>query len=222
MGTLQDLFSDAVVVVETRHTQPDPSMLWPEEREALGLVGEKRFRDYVLGRWCARRAIEQLGLQPGPILSGGRRQPLWPAGVVGSITHTTAYVAAAVASDQSRTSVGIDAEPDEPLPSGVLDRVARTEDLTWVNSGADLGVGHPDRLLFCAKEAIYKAWFPVAGTWLGFGDARLSVDPARQTFQAEILIDGPLATVEGRFASIGGVILAGVEVGPVPGTDLGP
>jgi 4'-phosphopantetheinyl transferase EntD len=210
--SLQDLFSDAVVAIETRRCQPDESMLWPEEREALGPVGARRFRDYALGRWCARQAIERLGMEPAPILRGSKRQPLWPAGVVGTITHTSGYAAAAVASDLQLRSIGIDAEPDEPLPGGVLGRIARPEDLEWVHGSVGLGVGHRDRLLFSAKEAVYKAWFPVAGTWLGFADARLSVDPVAQTFRADILVDGPLASVDGRFAAIGGMIVTSVEV----------
>ena len=55
---------------------------------------------------------------------GAKREPLWPAGVVGSITHCDGYRAAAVARATDLATVGIDAEPHEPLPDGVLAAIA--------------------------------------------------------------------------------------------------
>lgn len=214
MSGLHTLFSDAVVVVETRDPELDESRLWPEERAALGEVVDGRRWDWVMGRRCARRAIETLGLEPSPVLSGERREPLWPGGVVGAITHTAGYAAAAVARAGEVVALGIDAEPDEPLPQGVLRRVALEAEQEWIAAwkpGAAT-VGHIDRLLFSAKESIYKAWYPVAGTWLGFDDALVRVDIETSTFEAEILVDGPLRSLTGRFATHEGILTTAIEV----------
>ncbi len=209
---LQDLLSDAVIAVETRAPEVDESLLWPEEREAIGEVVPGRWWDWVMGRLCARRALEELGIEPAPILSGDKREPLWPGEAVGAITHTRGYAAAAVALAADVVAVGIDAEPDEPLPEGVLARVTGPEERDWVASASDLGVGHPDRLVFSAKESVYKAWYPRARRWLGFEDARVHVEPTTASFTVEILVDGPLSVVRGRYGSIDGVLLTAVEV----------
>ena len=81
---------------------------------------------------------------------------------------------------------------------------------------------HWDRLLFCMKEAIYKAWFPLTGRWLGFEDAMVSVAPAEGTFSARLLVPGPV--VAGREASVfagrwivdDGIALAAITVSPSP------
>ncbi len=212
MESLQDLFSDAVSSVDTRESILDQSLLWPEEAALIGDVVEGRRWDWVMGRRCARQAIEGLGIEPVAVLTGSKREPVWPTGIVGSITHTSGYAAAAVARHHEVFGVGLDAEPDEPLPRGVLRRVAVEAERDWLASGADLGVSNPDRLLFCIKEAIYKAWYPLAQRWLGFEDAQITVDPGRRSFEAEILVDGPLSTVTGRYGLLGGVLLAVVEL----------
>lgn len=210
MTALPDLLT-AAVAVETRSIEVDDSLLWPEERASIGDVVEGRFRDHVLGRRCARLALEELGVDPAPILIGDHRQPLWPPNIVGAITHTTGYVAAAVARKADVGSVGIDAEPDLPLPNGVLRRIARSEDSAWLDSGADFGVVDPGRLLFSAKEAVYKTWFPLAERWLGFGDAYLEVDAGERSFRAHITIDGPVESLDGRYLVVDGIVITAIE-----------
>jgi 4'-phosphopantetheinyl transferase EntD len=55
---------------------------------------------------------------------------------------------------------------------------------------------HWDRLLFCAKESVYKVWFPLAQCWLGFEDAVLEIDPAGRTFDARVLVPWPRVTTD--------------------------
>ncbi len=210
-SAIQELLTAAVAAVETRDDEVDESLLWPEERAAIGQVVPGRWWDWVMGRRCARRAIAELGVDPRPVLTGERREPLWPAEVVGAITHTRGYAAAAVARATDVVAVGIDAEPDEPLPAGVLERVSHPDEREWVAAARDLGVAHPDRLLFSAKESVYKAWYPLARRWLGFEQARIHVEAGAGVFEAEILVDGPLSVVSGRYASVGGVLLTAVE-----------
>jgi 4'-phosphopantetheinyl transferase EntD len=81
--------------------------------------------------------------------------------------------------------------------------------------GTDL---HWDRLLFSAKESVYKAWFPLTGRWLGFEDAHLTFDPDDGTFSARILIDGattdgpPLTGFTGRYLVRDGYVLTAIAV----------
>ena len=121
-----------------------------------------------------REALASLGQAPGPITAGPSREPKWPSGLVGSITHTNGFRAAAVAPQSVVASIGIDAEQNEPLPDGIEKLVCVEGELEML---AALTGARPEvqwgRLLFSAKESIYKAWYPLTNRWLGFDDVRL-------------------------------------------------
>lgn len=185
-----------VVSEDTREDPPD-AMLFPEEEARLARAVEKRRREFTTARVCARRAMARLGLPPAPVLPGPHGEPLWPPGVVGSMTHCAGYRGAALARSGEVIAIGIDTEPNDVLPDGVLRHIATKDEERWV---PELMRAHPgvhwDRLLFSAKESVYKAWFPLAQRWLGFEDATLTVDPVGGTFVARLLVPGP--TVAGR------------------------
>src|SRR5262249_9142945 len=113
-------------------------------------------------------------------------------GVVGSITHCAGYRAAAVALTGDLAAIGIDAEPHAPLPGGVLTMVASQSEQEML---ARLTAGAPgycwDKILFSAKESVFKAWFPTTGRWLGFADAEIELDQSG-TFAARLLVPGPV------------------------------
>ena len=156
---------------------PEPAGLMPEEEAAIARAVEKRRREFGLGRQCARAALARLGMPPVAIPQGPKRQPLWPAGVVGSITHCAGYCAAAVARSADVAGVGIDAEVrSRKLGDGVVERVTIPEEREWIaRQPAD---GTPwEMIVFSAKESVYKAWFPMTGAWLGFEDARIEIGP---------------------------------------------
>jgi 4'-phosphopantetheinyl transferase EntD len=192
---IEELLPAHVVAVESRVDLDAP--LAPEEEAVVARAVDKRRREYTTVRACARAAFERLGVEPVPVPSGDKGEPVWPAGVVGSLTHCDGYRACAIARGGDVLSLGIDAEPNAPLPDGLLADIARPEELPWLerHSRAEPLVCW-DRLLFSAKESVYKAWFPLARRWLGFEDATLTVDREAGTFHARVLVEGPL--VEGR------------------------
>jgi 4'-phosphopantetheinyl transferase EntD len=139
--------------------------------------------------------------------------------VVGTITHCDGYRAAAVAHARDVLTLGLDAEPDGPLPGGVLDAVSLAEERDRLPGLAAAAPQVPwDRLLFCAKEAVYKAWFPLAGRWLGFEEAVITFTPDAGTFTARLLAPGPavggrpLDGFSGRWLARGGLLLAAIAV----------
>lgn len=98
--------------------------------------------------------------------------------MVGSITHCQGYRAAVAAPASLMAAVGIDAEPAGPLPRGVLALITSEAERTHLAHLASADPSTPwDRLLFSAKEAAYKAWYPATGIWLGFRDATLTLFP---------------------------------------------
>ncbi|GGV06898.1 hypothetical protein GCM10010275_53570 [Streptomyces litmocidini] len=160
---------------------PRPPWLFAEEEALMARAAPGRRREFATARLCAHRALAGLGVAAAPLLRGRRGAPAWPAGTVGSITHCAGYRGAAVASAAGFLGLGIDAEPHAPLPSGVREEVvfgperarlrelaARRPDIAW------------DRLLFSAKESVYKAWSGYGGAWLGFEEAEVSwrLDPS--------------------------------------------
>ncbi|UPK75768.1 4'-phosphopantetheinyl transferase superfamily protein [Nocardioidaceae bacterium SCSIO 66511] len=166
--------TEHVHVVETR-VDRDVTLLGLEHQAIAGAVPGRR-AEFGTVRWCARVALNELGLAAVPIVPGEMGAPTWPDGVVGAMTHCTGYRAAALGRASDVAALGIDAEPNEPLPDGVLGVVARSEEVKALATLPQSGVAW-DRVLFSAKESVYKAWFPLAGRWLGFEDATMSVYP---------------------------------------------
>lgn len=165
--------------------------------------------------WASRRY---------PIGAGPRREPVWPVGVAGTITHCDGYRAAAVSRTTDLAGIGIDAEPNAPLPPGVADAVTTAGESAMLAelSAADPAV-HWDRLLFSAKESTYKAWFPLTGRMLDFDGALLTIDPETRSFRARLLVDGrrrdggtPLTSFTGRLMTAGGLVLTAIAVPAAP------
>jgi 4'-phosphopantetheinyl transferase EntD len=186
----------AEVACAEAFTDPPEGLLFPAEAATVAEAVEKRRREFTTGRMCARAALGNLGVPPAPIPRGEGGAPRWPSGIVGSITHCVGYRGAAVARAHDILAIGIDAEPDAALPDGVLDGVSLTGERARLR---DLAARIPgtswDRLLFSAKESVYKAWFPLARRWLDFADVDITIDPANGTFAARLLI--PLQHADG-------------------------
>jgi 4'-phosphopantetheinyl transferase EntD len=195
--------------------------LWPDEALIVERAAEKRRQEFAAGRSLARAALAQIGHPPVPILSGIDREPAWPHGIVGSITHCAGYCAAVVARDDVVAALGIDAEPNAPLPAGVWSVVTRPEEREWIQ--AQPPVPHCwGRLLFSAKESLFKAWFPLTRRWLDFGGARVVFDPSAGTFHASLLddritLDGCLVDgFEGRYLVRGDLVFTAITVARRP------
>jgi 4'-phosphopantetheinyl transferase EntD len=177
--------------------QPPGGILFPEEQKIIAHAVETRRREYATVRSCARACLARLGYPQVPILPGVGGAPSWPAGVQGSMTHCTGYAAAAVSHHRRILAIGIDAEPDAPLPDGILDLIAtpaEQDHLAIIQPQPDSP--NWDRLLFSAKESVYKAWFPLVGEWLDHQQAEILINPHDGTFKAQLSRDG--LTVHGR------------------------
>ena len=209
---LATLVPPVVSAVETFGELTEPDAYAVEARVVERAVAKRR-DEFLSGRACARAALRALGLPPGPIPRGPRGGPEWPAGVVGSITHCDGYRAAAVAHARDVRTIGIDAEPDTPVPDGVLALVGLDAERVMLD---ELATSHPgvrwDKLLFSAKESVYKAWFPLTHAWLDFTEARITIDPEGGTFDAALLVPAPVARFSGRWLAGNGLLVTAVVV----------
>ena len=148
----------------------DSRELLPEEESAIRSAVPRRIAEFIAGRRCARQAMAAHGFIDQPVPRGLRREPIWPRGLVGSITHCSGYVAAAVGAREDLFSLGIDAEPLDELPARVVPHITTPPERRWLSEqGARSSLFA--KVLFSAKESIYKAWYPLTGEWLGFQDA---------------------------------------------------
>ncbi|MEU4382813.1 4'-phosphopantetheinyl transferase family protein [Micromonospora echinofusca] len=214
---IEQILPPAVAVAEA-FTDPAGLTLFPEEEALVARSVEKRRREFTTVRHCARLALGELGLDPVPIVSGARGAPVWPGGVVGSMTHCDGYRAAVLGRTTAFATLGVDAEPHAPLPEGVLDAIALPAERTRTTA---LSAARPtvcwDRLLFSAKEAVYKAWFPLTGRWLDFSEADIVIDPAG-TFEARLLVPGPVlggtpvTAFAGRFLVERGLLATAISI----------
>ena len=203
------LFPDGVgVAVMAIGAAPDA---WPDEARAMANAVPHRRREFAAGRAAARAAMTAAGLMPAAIPMAADRAPVWPAGVVGSITHA-ADVALAVAAPQAvAQGLGLDMEPDAPLPGDVLSEICDGDECAWI-----AGQVQPlrwARVIFVAKEAAFKCQYPASATIFGFDGMSVQVDTAHNALVARFTrAIPPFAkgdAVQGRFALTGGQIVAG-------------
>ncbi|MDT7743395.1 MAG: hypothetical protein QOE59_2473 [Actinomycetota bacterium] len=217
VALLSSVLPESVIAVACG-ADDDAGPLHPSEEPAVERAVASRRAEFTTARTCAREALAALGAPAEAVPVGENRAPVWPSGVVGSITHTRGFRGAAVAWRSVVRSVGIDAEVHDALPRGVLEAVSSEGERQALSA---LSAARPevswDRLLFSAKESVYKTWFPLTGRWLGFEDAEL-VPAADGTFRARLLVEGPtvdgvvLSGFEGRWAVDGGILVTAIAL----------
>lgn len=167
----------------------------------------KRRAEFRAGRLYARRAMAALG-QPGQdLLIGPNRAPLWPAGIVGTISHADTVCGAIVASASNVRNLGFDLDADAPLAERLVPRICTPGELAWLD-------GRPNRLalakqVFGIKESLYKVYSPLTGSFLGFQEATIRLDEAGGTFEARVINpERPPLVANGRYGQADGHIFA--------------
>ncbi|MER7951851.1 4'-phosphopantetheinyl transferase superfamily protein [Streptomyces sp. NPDC096079] len=218
---IERLVPAGVVAVDAFEDVAEPGDLHPEEAALIARAVDGRRREFTTARWCARRALAGLGAPAAPLLPGPHGAPVWPGGVLGSITHCAGFRAAVAARSSAVAALGIDAEPNAPVPEGVLGAIALPGEQRHLR---ELARERPevrwDRLLFSAKEAVYKSWYPWTGQRLDFEDASLTFTPHDGTgggFTARILPPAPPGAalpdrLEGRWLAERGLLLTAITV----------
>ncbi|MGG6892429.1 MULTISPECIES: 4'-phosphopantetheinyl transferase family protein [Rhizobium] len=141
----------------------DEKLLLPEEAQTISSRQLHTRRASGAARAIARQLLVLEGIENPVIKRSASGAPLWPAGITGSLAHDDVMAVAAVARKAGAVSLGIDVEPAEPLPADIADIVPIFGDIL---DGIDQYLAL--RLLFSAKEAVYKASFPLDGKVLGY------------------------------------------------------
>ncbi len=202
---IEALFPSGVTVVSaTEAMQRAP--LHPLEAAKTDRMGKKRLREFTLGRACVREGLRSLGIEDFPFLNDEDRAPIWPEGIIGSLTHCRDLCAAAIAPRGSILSLGLDAETLRELEPSLIERITSAEERQHL--AALPPCEHPGGwglLVFSAKEAFYKGYYPLTRTFLGFLDAEIEIEASEGRFRARLLREeapsaAGLRRFDGRFA----------------------
>ena len=187
--------------------------LMPSEAEVVSNARPNRKTEFAAGRRAARRAMLSLGVAPTPILAGADRAPIWPPGLIGSISHCETICIAVVAVQGNVQSVGIDIEPSTPLEDDLLNTICSDQEITRISG--------PNRLLhakriFSAKEAAFKAQYPLTQALIGFDAMDVTLDLENHAFTATFTVEtGALRKgdmLSGRCAEVAGHYLNTVMI----------
>lgn len=181
-----------------------------EQEEALiARSVAKRQREFRAGRHSAHQLLAEQKASCEALLTGKQREPAWPDGWVGSISHTQGICVAVVAPTSGYSSIGIDVEQATELPAEIINAVCRPEELDQLSvlrlrdpSAQSLPL---EKIIFSAKESIHKTYFPLNYHTLDFLDARIELDLQQQTFHAHVIKpeanpNHPISYLKGRFS----------------------
>lgn len=193
---LMPALPQGLVFVE-QYAPGDTETLYPEESAQIASAVQRRRMEFAAGRSCAKKALSILGISNFPILSTASRAPIWPTGVIGSITHTEGYCAAVAGRINDYVSVGIDAEVVGRIGKELWPLLFTEEEHFFL---ANTPEGDQDVLatvFFGAKEAFFKCQYPITHKWLEFLDATVTVE--NRSFSVKTKVESSLSNGYGRF-----------------------
>lgn len=205
-AALQSIFPSGVVVAAEPILSATANDLWPEERPAVAGAVPARLAEFVAGRKAARRVLQGLGVAAQGLAMGPDRAPNWPSGFSGSIAHAAGF---AVAVGRFGAPLGVDLEEDADLAPDLWTIICSPDELTRLDPDH---TGHLMRAVFCAKEAVFKAQDPANRALFGFEvlDVTLAEDGFDAQFRRAAGSFGAGQNIQGRFARLDGLVLAGV------------
>jgi 4'-phosphopantetheinyl transferase EntD len=198
--------------VDARHSP----LFAAEEAQILRAVSKRR-QEFSAGRCLARQILGEMGCEEQPLLNGADRAPIWPAGVVGSIAHNAEICIVVVTRGDVVAGVGVDVESADPLSEELIGQICGAREIEWLSGFDAQQRGVMAKMIFCAKEAAFKAQYPLTGEMFGFDRFDVRVAPETGQFEAAFTQQtGPFQRgmrLEGRFASVAGQIVTGVSIG---------
>jgi 4'-phosphopantetheinyl transferase EntD len=186
-----------------------PVALDPRDAHLVARAGDRRRRDFALGRACARAALARHGIEDAVVGRADSGAPVWPPGMVGSITHTHGFAAALVGRDGAFRALGIDAERTGGMSEALAPRLFTTGERELLGAWTDADRRRMATVLFSAKEACYKLLHPLTGWRLDF--RRLEIAPGDGVFTARHALAG-IGVLAGRFAILDDLVVTTVAL----------
>jgi 4'-phosphopantetheinyl transferase EntD len=194
----------------------DSYSLFEIEEQYIQNAVPKRRKEFASGRAAARAAFKQLGIPPQAIIRASDRRPIWPEGTIGSISHSKGYAAALVTRIGDIAGLGLDIEDSAPLKNNLLDFILTPQERKD-KSLQPIVKGLPRcKAIFVAKEALFKAIYPITKQFFGFQDARVEIHENGRwdayLLNLDIKLPRHLIIRSGRWSSAEGLIIAAISV----------
>lgn len=175
----------------SRLSMPKDGEVSAAEITAIAGASARRKREFMVGRVLARKLLAELDIHQHNLLIGNDRAPEWPKGVLGSITHSDRICGVVVTHPSPELQgIGLDVEPAEALEQDLWDLLCTAKERKWLDELPAKERGLMARLLFSAKEAVYKSQYLTTRRFLEFEDVELDVDQSTGTFTARLLAPG--------------------------------
>ena len=200
-------------------TNQDFRLLPEEQAIAESFGSQKRRAEFTMGRIYAHGALSRLGLESKPILRNPEtREPCWPGSVWGTISHSAGFAAVAVGLKKEIKGVGIDLESfSKSVDFKIRRHVCVESELEWLDSLPTKQANRALRIIFSAKESIFKCIYPGTKTYLSFKDAAVSVNETEKTFSFTIFKSYPGIIQQGfpnhgRYSEMDKMLLTSVYI----------
>ena len=213
MTVVQSLFPSAVACVFSDRP-PSNFDLLAAETDATRNMRATRLREFVHGRACARQALADLGFPECAVPVGEDRAPVWPDGIVGSISHSDNHATAVVVRSTDHQGLGVDLEVNEPLEASLLPMLCRPEELARLGQPAT----NPalPKIVFSAKESVFKCIWPMVRRFVDFQEIEIRIDIGAGSFVAiphtENLPHALIKKIRGRYVQSDKLIITGAYV----------
>jgi len=213
---IENLFSSKVITLFATQEMWDGD-LYPEEQECIRKAVPKRRREFTAGRLCAREVLFRLGVGNFPLLVGPGRAPLWPKNVVGSISHCSNLCVVAATNDKVIKGLGVDVEMAGPLEISVRNLVCTEKEKQWLADTPPLIGADMAKIIFSAKESLYKCLFSFTRGPLDFMNVQVEFTRQMNEFDVEFLNEEIAECLRqynltGRYYCSDDFVFTGVEI----------
>jgi 4'-phosphopantetheinyl transferase EntD len=222
---LQPLFPPTVVL-RSASVRDHFASLAESEQSCVTHAVQSRRAEFSTGRVLAADGLRELGVGAFPLERGSHNEPLWPPGIVGSISHSSGVCVVAMARTQDMKFIGIDVESSTADVTKISELILTASEYRYDAKFESVTLADRTRITFCAKEAIFKAVYPLVARFVDFREVALEIDADTQTFVAQACNDGHLDRILksgiGRFTIADSVLISSFFCeAPHPGSTEG-
>ena len=160
----------------------DKVELLPAEATISQRYSPKRLREFTTGRVNARHLLERYNIQGYPLLPNADRAPIWPPGIIGSISHCNDRCGVIVTESKHYRSIGFDVENKRDFNYSARKFICTNEEEQWLLTQPESSRSQKLLLIFSIKESLYKCLYQADGIKLGFKNVSAIPDDKTDSF----------------------------------------
>ena len=161
--------------------------LYPEELALTKKMSSKRLYDFSSGRYAARKLLLNYEIEKHPILIGENRAPIWPTGIIGSISHSENLCIAVISDKKALNSIGVDIESSKRINADILPLICNEEEISHIKlleKASNINILTNAKLIFSIKESLFKCLNPLINNWIDYKEMQVKIDLKQRTYLA--------------------------------------